>query len=106
MSESELKWLPDDAPKNAAERREWPIAVYKGPLMKPAAYILSSTDQAYTPELMKSGNHTPLRVVILHYRDPKGRRMLHDASFPTVLDAIQFVEGFIRNHPEWKPALI
>lgn len=105
-----LTWIVDDDPKKDGQRREWPMAVYNGQFRKPAAYIISSTDQQYSSVLMKSGNHTPLRVIIMWYKDrdnPKGKRALwKGADFRTVREAMEFVEKFLETSPDWHPALV
>lgn len=105
----DLKWIPDEEPNKDGQRREWPMAIYVGPFMKHAAYIMSSKDEPYSKERMRSGNHAPLKVIIISYKDrsrTQGRRMQSDFEYKTVLDAIQYVEGFLKNHPDWHPTLI
>jgi hypothetical protein len=103
---ADLLWIPAPQPL-FPEVWEWPMAVYKGPANKHAAYILGS--DPYTPLREKTGMHRPLGVVILHHNSGKPinpARMLFDYRFQDLRNAIEFVQLFLDRCPQWHPTIL
>lgn len=101
-----LAWMIDSEPKNLLDRREWPVALWAGPAMKQAALLIC--ESRFTNYAMQSGNHLPITVVIFRYL-PSGqaRKILYtQGTFRSVKDAIEFVEHFLPQRPDWHPTII
>jgi len=101
-----LIWIQDKKPKDPNSRWEWPMALYQGPLMHHAAYIIC--EDPFDPIAVNSANHKELRVVMYRYGlnpEAKGRRMLSSERFTSLRQAIEFIEYFIKTHPDWRPRI-
>ena len=73
--------------------------------MRHAAYIVC--DDPFDPIAINSGNHKEIGVVVLRYdQNLKIQRMLCSERFARLRTAIEFVEYFIKTHPDWRPRII
>lgn len=89
---------------------EWPMAVYRGPMNRPAGYFICETPFSTAAE--RDGAHGPVTLIILRYNVPGkdpfvGRRMEYtDQKFARVHHAVQFLMHFLDKNPAWRPTLI
>jgi hypothetical protein len=103
---ADLLWVYDEPPETVVQRWEWPMAVYRGPFMKHAAYIICEDN--YSPIREKNGNHKEISVVIRRYdgRSKDGSRMLCSHKFKKFEEAVRFTQQYLDRHPEWCPKII
>lgn len=106
----ELTWVFAERPKLVTERWEWPAAVYKGPGMRHAAYLLC--EDMYNDALARAGAHKEISVLLMRYNYPGQdplvpRRMLYrETQFKRLDHAVQWTNLFISQNTNWQPMLI
>ena len=106
----DLQWVFAERPKIETERWEWPAAVYRGPSMRHAAYLIC--EDAYHEVLVRSDIYKEISVLLLRYNYPgqhplTPRRMLYrDTKFRRLEHAIQWTGLFLTQNPTWQPNLI
>jgi hypothetical protein len=89
--------------------REWPIAVYRGPMFRHAGYFLCETPFSKAAE--RDGAHGPITLVVMRYNAPeqdpmKPRRMQYsDKKFDRVSHALIFLRETLAQKPSWQPIL-
>jgi hypothetical protein len=90
--------------------KEWPIAIYRGPMQRMAGMFLCETP--YSKAAQRDGVHRPITLVIIRYncpgRDPnEGRRMEYlDRKFSTVQDALMCLLHILDQKRDWQPKII
>lgn len=102
-----LVWKVDVAPTGpyrSFQKRGWPDASY-GKDGKPAVFLYSASD--YTPHAARTGEHSPIEVVVLHHNDPKqprswGRYRLKQQA-TTLAEAKLLAKNWLEQHPDWHP---
>jgi hypothetical protein len=88
--------------------REWPVAVYHGPMRRMAGMFLCETP--YSKAAQRDGAHGPITLVIMRYDTPgfpNGRRVEYlDKKFYTVQTALLCLMSILNRKPEWQPKLV
>jgi hypothetical protein len=89
--------------------REWPMATYRGPMNRPAAYFISETP--FSKTALAANAYKPITVILVRYNMPghdpfKGRRMQYeDFKFDTLHNAVTWTRDFLTKNVGWQPLL-
>ncbi len=106
-----LLWIFAPRPKNVLERWEWPMAMYKGPNYRHAAYI--ACQAPFDEQKALHGLHMPVKVVILQYNhnlpneNPnEPRRQLYSEPFARLESAMAFTQNYLDQRKSWQPVIV
>lgn len=103
-----LVWRVSPAPTGmyrSFEKRGWPTAYYGSADGLPAAFLRCEED--YEPAQVRSGNHPPISVVVLHHNHAEvpgsWKRFVLKHKAATLDEAKKLVASFLESHEDWHP---
>lgn len=99
-----VKWKVAEVPTGryrSFDTRGWPTASYEDGSF--AGSIYCTSNEAYVPSRVKTGNHAPLKLRIRNFSAPTWTCVISTSEFKTVDEAKAAFDRILKQYPHLTP---